>query len=60
MRSSFVPHRRTSATAWAEASRAGHTIVVAPTGAAGANLKQWNYDGSANLQWQLVDLGGGW
>ncbi|MFI7643486.1 glycosyl hydrolase family 95 catalytic domain-containing protein [Nonomuraea sp. NPDC049400] len=26
----------------------------------GANLKQWNWDGSTNLQWQLVDLGGGW
>jgi alpha-L-fucosidase 2 len=28
--------------------------------ASGANLKQWNWDGSANLQWQLVDLGSGW
>jgi alpha-L-fucosidase 2 len=28
--------------------------------ASGSNLKQWNYDGSTNLQWQLVDLGGGW
>ncbi|MBB5783299.1 glycosyl hydrolase family 95 catalytic domain-containing protein [Nonomuraea jabiensis] len=28
--------------------------------ASGANLKQWNWDGSTNLQWQLVDLGGGW
>ncbi len=26
----------------------------------GSNLKQWNWDGSPNLQWQLVDLGGGW
>ncbi|WP_197093709.1 glycosyl hydrolase family 95 catalytic domain-containing protein [Nonomuraea sp. SBT364] len=26
----------------------------------GSVLKQWNYDGSTNLQWQLVDLGGGW
>ncbi len=26
----------------------------------GSNLKQWSYNGSANLQWQLVDLGGGW
>jgi alpha-L-fucosidase 2 len=26
----------------------------------GSNLKQWNWDGSTNLQWQLVDLGGGW
>ncbi|MEU8036519.1 alpha-L-fucosidase [Streptosporangium sp. NPDC049078] len=29
--------------------------------ASGSNLKQWNAsDGSTNLQWQLVDLGGGW
>ncbi|MEV4300695.1 glycosyl hydrolase family 95 catalytic domain-containing protein [Microbispora rosea] len=28
--------------------------------ASGSNLKQWNWDGSNNLQWQLVDLGGGW
>ncbi|GAB3805750.1 glycosyl hydrolase family 95 catalytic domain-containing protein [Micromonospora zhanjiangensis] len=26
----------------------------------GSVLKQWNWDGSNNLQWQLVDLGGGW
>jgi alpha-L-fucosidase len=28
--------------------------------ASGSGLKQWSYDGSTNLQWQLVDLGGGW
>ncbi|WP_218155679.1 glycosyl hydrolase family 95 catalytic domain-containing protein [Nonomuraea wenchangensis] len=28
--------------------------------ASGSNLKQWNWDGSTNLQWQLVALGGGW
>ncbi|MGC9671377.1 alpha-L-fucosidase [Planosporangium sp. 12N6] len=28
--------------------------------ASGSRLKQWNYDGSTNLQWQLVDLGNGW
>jgi len=28
--------------------------------ASGSNLKQWNWDGSTNLQWQLVDAGGGW
>jgi alpha-L-fucosidase len=28
--------------------------------ASGSNLKQWNWDGSTNLQWQLVDLGGGY
>ncbi|MFF0326525.1 glycoside hydrolase N-terminal domain-containing protein [Nonomuraea angiospora] len=26
----------------------------------GSVLKQWSYNGSANLQWQLMDLGGGW
>ncbi|MFB4284674.1 glycoside hydrolase N-terminal domain-containing protein [Nonomuraea sp. MTCD27] len=30
------------------------------TVASGSVVKQWSYDGSANLQWQLVDLGGGW
>jgi alpha-L-fucosidase len=28
--------------------------------ASGSNLKQWSYDGSTNLQWQLVDLGNGY
>ncbi|WP_246089885.1 glycosyl hydrolase family 95 catalytic domain-containing protein [Nonomuraea deserti] len=28
--------------------------------ASGSVLKQWTYDGSTNLQWQLLDLGGGW
>jgi alpha-L-fucosidase len=28
--------------------------------ASGSRLKQWNYDGSTNLHWQLVALGGGW
>ncbi|MFB9681922.1 beta-L-arabinofuranosidase domain-containing protein [Streptosporangium vulgare] len=28
--------------------------------AAGSALKQWNWDGSTNLQWQLVDLGNGY
>ena len=28
--------------------------------ASGSVLKQWNWDGSANLQWQLVDLGNGY
>jgi alpha-L-fucosidase 2 len=48
----------------------GHArIVNATTGltldsggnvASGSNVKQWSWDGSANLQWQLVNLGGGW
>ena len=28
--------------------------------ASGSNLKQWSYDGSGNLQWQLVGLGNGY
>jgi alpha-L-fucosidase len=28
--------------------------------ASGSVLKQWSYDGSNNLQWQLVDLGNGY
>ena len=28
--------------------------------ASGSRLKQWNYDGSTNLHWQLVALGSGW
>jgi alpha-L-fucosidase 2 len=28
--------------------------------ASGSVLKQWNWDGSTNLQWQLVDLGTGY
>ncbi|MFD9126242.1 alpha-L-fucosidase [Kitasatospora sp. NPDC059571] len=28
--------------------------------ASGSNLKQWTWDGSPNLQWQAVDVGGGY
>ncbi len=28
--------------------------------ASGSVLKQWSWDGSTNLQWQLVDVGGGY
>ncbi|MCK2218476.1 glycoside hydrolase N-terminal domain-containing protein [Actinomadura sp. ATCC 31491] len=28
--------------------------------ASGSNLKQWGWNGSVNLQWRLVDAGGGW
>ena len=34
----------------------GNTFHVA----SGSVLKQWNYDGSTNLQWQLVDAGNGY
>ncbi|GAA0378427.1 large protein [Acrocarpospora corrugata] len=41
----------------------GTTGLVLDSGgnvASGSVVKQWNYDGSTNLQWQLVDLGSGW
>ncbi|MEU8008070.1 glycoside hydrolase N-terminal domain-containing protein [Catellatospora sp. NPDC049111] len=41
----------------------GTTGLVLDSGgnvASGSNVKQWNWDGSNNLQWQFVDLGGGW
>ncbi|MEU0559219.1 glycoside hydrolase N-terminal domain-containing protein [Dactylosporangium sp. NPDC006015] len=28
--------------------------------ASGSGVKQWNWDGSTNLQWQIIDLGSGW
>ncbi|MFF4209131.1 alpha-L-fucosidase [Streptomyces sp. NPDC001796] len=28
--------------------------------ASGSNLKQWTWDGSSNLQWQAVEVGGGY
>ncbi|BBC31891.1 putative alpha-L-fucosidase [Streptomyces graminofaciens] len=28
--------------------------------ASGSNLKQWTWDGHANLQWQVVEVGGGY
>ncbi|MBP2708440.1 RICIN domain-containing protein [Microbispora sp. RL4-1S] len=49
-------------TGWARISNVATGLVLDSGGnvASGSNLKQWNWDGSNNLQWQLVDLGGGW
>jgi alpha-L-fucosidase len=49
-------------TGWVRIANATTGLVVDSGGnvASGSNLKQWNYDGSNNLQWQFVDLGGGW
>ncbi|WP_311932232.1 glycosyl hydrolase family 95 catalytic domain-containing protein [Microbispora sp. H11081] len=49
-------------TTWVRISNATTGLVLDSGGnvASGSNLKQWNWDGSTNLQWQLVDLGGGW
>ncbi|GAA1968181.1 alpha-L-fucosidase [Catenulispora subtropica] len=49
-------------TGWAKIVNATSGLVLDSGGnvASGSNLKQWNYDGSTNLQWQLVPLGGGY
>jgi alpha-L-fucosidase len=49
-------------TGWAKIANEATGLVVDSGGnvASGSGLKQWTYDGSTNLQWQLVDLGGGW
>lgn len=49
-------------TGWARITN-GTTGLVLDSGgnvASGSRLKQWNWDGNNNLQWQLVALGGGW
>ena len=47
---------------WAKIVNAASGLVLDSGGsvASGSNLKQWNYNGSTNLQWQLVPLGGGY
>jgi alpha-L-fucosidase len=49
-------------TGWVRIGNATTGLVLDSGGnvASGSVLKQWNWDGSTNLQWQFVDLGGGW
>jgi alpha-L-fucosidase len=49
-------------TGWVRIANVTSGLVVDSGGnvASGSPLKQWGYDGSTNLQWQLVDLGGGY
>ncbi|MFI0448892.1 alpha-L-fucosidase [Actinomadura sp. 6N118] len=49
-------------TGWARIANVTSGLVLDSGGnvASGSMLKQWNYDGSTNLQWQLVDLGSGY
>jgi alpha-L-fucosidase len=49
-------------TGWAKITNVTSGLVLDSGGnvASGSNLKQWNYDGSTNLQWQFVSLGGGY
>jgi alpha-L-fucosidase len=49
-------------TGWARITNVTTGLVLDSGGnvASGAQLKQWSWDGSTNLQWQLVDLGTGY
>jgi alpha-L-fucosidase len=49
-------------TGWARIVNDATGLVIDSGGnvASGSRLKQWTWDGSTNLQWQLVPLGGGW
>ena len=48
-------------TGWVRLTNVATGLVVDSGGnvASGSMLKQWSWDGSTNLQWQLVSLGGG-
>ncbi|WP_103351382.1 alpha-L-fucosidase [Amycolatopsis sp. CA-128772] len=49
-------------TGWARIANVATGLVLDGGGsvASGSHLKQWNWDGSTNLQWQLADAGGGY
>ncbi|MEV5710684.1 alpha-L-fucosidase [Actinoallomurus sp. NPDC052274] len=49
-------------TGWVKIANVTSGLVLDSGGnvSSGSVLKQWNYDGSTNLQWQLVDLGNGY
>ncbi|NUT98774.1 MAG: alpha-L-fucosidase [Saccharothrix sp.] len=49
-------------TGWARITNATTGLVLDSGGsvASGSKLKQWSVDSSTNLQWQLVDAGGGY
>ncbi|HEX6525862.1 MAG TPA: alpha-L-fucosidase [Streptosporangiaceae bacterium] len=49
-------------TGWTKVANVTSGLVLDSGGsvASGSNLKQWTYNGSPNLQWQFVPLGGGW
>ncbi|HEY0807847.1 MAG TPA: RICIN domain-containing protein, partial [Pseudonocardiaceae bacterium] len=48
-------------TGWAKIANVTSGLAMDSGGnvASGSNLKQWTYNGSTNLQWQLVNLGSG-
>ncbi|MFI9813869.1 alpha-L-fucosidase [Saccharothrix variisporea] len=49
-------------TGWARITNATTGLVLDGGGSttSGSKLKQWSWDSSTNLQWQLVDAGGGY
>ncbi|MEU4449499.1 beta-L-arabinofuranosidase domain-containing protein [Actinosynnema sp. NPDC050801] len=49
-------------TGWVRISNATTGLALDSGGSvpSGSRLKQWNWDGSTNLQWQLVDAGSGY
>ena len=49
-------------TGWAKITNLATGLVLDSGGSvsSGSQLKQWSYNGSTNLQWQLVDVGGGY
>jgi alpha-L-fucosidase len=49
-------------TSWVKIANVTSGLVLDSGGsvASGSALKQWSYNGSSNLQWQLVDLGNGY
>ncbi|HEU5473676.1 MAG TPA: alpha-L-fucosidase [Actinophytocola sp.] len=49
-------------TGWTRIANDATGLVLDSGGnvASGSRLKQWSWDGSTNLQWQLVPLGDGW
>lgn len=49
-------------TGWTKIANVTTGLVLDSGGsvASGSNLKQWSYNGSTNLQWQFVSLGGGY
>jgi alpha-L-fucosidase len=49
-------------TGWARITNAATGLVLDSGGnvSSGSRVKQWNWDGNTNLQWQLVSLGSGW
>ncbi|GAB3059811.1 alpha-L-fucosidase [Micromonospora schwarzwaldensis] len=57
-----IPALSGGSTTWQRITNVTNGLVLDSGGnvASGSPLKQWSWDGSTNLQWQLVDLGTGY